>query len=579
MPTMCQVTEEKNGLFELELEHPLDSYKKWQNIVEDNIIKASTPKGTQLFRIYRKVPSMVGIKAYARHIFYDLLDNFLEDVRPTALNGAGTLEWILTHTQFAHPFTSTSDITATNSASYVRKNPVQAIMSDDENSFFNRWGGELVRDNFTIKMLQSAGADRGVPIRYKKNLTGLECDINLDGVITRIMPTGLKADDTLLMLPEKYVDSPYVGNYSKPKVKEFHFQDIKVSDTLTEAQAIEMLRQRANDLFIKSKVDIPTSNTRVNFIELSKTEEYKSYAVLETVYLYDTVTIKYEPLSIDLKAQVIKYKYNAILQRYEELELGDFRSNLTSSFTEINKSITEVKDTVETTKSDLQKAVDDATEQINSALGGYVLKRNGELLIMDTDSINTATSVWRWNQNGLGYSSTGYNGNYGTAITKDGKIVADFITVGTLLASLIKSGVLKSSDGSSWLNMDDGTFSFGDGRLVFDGNTFFINYTGTALENDINSRAAQSDIDEMHNYLSFDNVAGLTLGKSGSPLQITIDNEQMDFIDSGKVVAYVNGQKMYINTLQVLSSLVIGVHKIEKYNNDITMVKYVGGGS
>lgn len=577
IPTRCVVKEAKNGIYELEIEHPLDSYNKWQNIEEDAIIKAPTPRGTQLFRIYKKNPSMDGVKAYARHIFYDLMDNFLEDVRPTNLNGAGALDWILTRTQYPHNFTTNSDITTTISASYVRVNPVQALMSDDENSFLNRWKGEIYRDNFNINILQNAGQDRGVTVRYRKNLIGLECDVDLDNVVTRIMPTGLREDDTILILPEKYIDSPYINNYKNPKVKEYHFDDVKISDTLTESQAYDLLRQKVNDLFNISKIDIPSSSTKARIAELSKTEEYKDKATLETIYLYDIITIKHEILNMDLKQQAIYYEYDSILERYIEIEFGDFKSNLTSSFTDINKNINNVINTVQTNKSYHEKAIIDATNELNSALGGFVVKRNGELLIMDTNDPNTANKVWRWNQNGLGYSCTGYNGTFKTAITADGHIVADFMDTGTLVASLIKSGVLKSANGSSWINMDNGTFNLGDGRLSFNGSNFTINYTGTSLETALNEKANQSDITQMHNYLKFDDVSGLTIGKSGSPLNITISNSEMDFIDSGNVIAYVNGQKMYISSLEVLNSLIVGVHKIEKYNNNISLIRWVGG--
>lgn len=94
-------------------------------------------------------------------------------------------------------------------------------------------------------------------------------------------------------------------------------------------------------------------------------------------------------------------------------------------------------------------------------------------------------------------------------------------------------------------------------------------------EIDATTEQHESDIAEMHSYFRFD-PSGLNIGKSDSPLQINISNEQMDFIDNGSVVAYVNGQKMYIDSLEVLTNLIVGNHKIEKYNSEITLIKWVG---
>lgn len=415
------VPEELNGLFELELEYMLDVKGKWKYLLEGNIIKADG----QLFRIYHKFKNLTSIKINARHIFYDLLDNFLEDVRPTGLSGEGALDWVLTHTQYSHRFTSMGDVGGSNTQYYVRKNPIEAIMGQD--GIINTWGGELVRDNFTIKLLGQRGLDRGVLVAYGKNIQGIEETLDMDGICTRLMPVGKDA----LLLTEKYIDSQYINNFSHPKIKIKEFTDIE--DQVT-------LRAAATKYILDNKIDIPQFNYKIDFLELSKTEEYKNYAILQTVYMGDTVTIKHNKLNINLKAKVIKITKNILTKRIEKIELGSFKPNLATT---IGSSIQEVKTDIANTKSSLQLAIDNATTQINSALGGYVIKRNGELLIMDTEDPLTAVKVWRWNVNGLGYSGTGYNGPFRTAMTADGHIVADFIDAGTLNAGIIKVGILR----------------------------------------------------------------------------------------------------------------------------------------
>ena len=434
----CSIPEELNGLYECTLEYPLDNKGKWKYLLEGNIIKASG----QLFRIYHKIKTLSSIRVNARHIFYDLLDNFLEDVRPTNLSGHGALAYVLANTQYTHPFTSVGDVAGVDTKYFVRKNPVEAIMGQD--GIINTWGGELVRDNFNISLLGTRGLDRGVLVSYGKNIQGIEETLDMDGLATRIMVLGKDA----LMLPEKYIDSPYIDNFSNPKIKVVEFSDIGVDVENGITEAIVLLRAAGQNFMDTSKCDIPQFNYKIDFIELSKTEEYKNYAVLERVYLADTVTIKHSKLNINLKAKVIKITKNVLTNRIEKIELGSFKPNIATA---INNSIQEVKKDIVQVRSDYQKAIDNATDLITGSKGGNVVIRQNEegkpyeILIMDTTDVMTAENVWRWNLGGFGHSSTGINGPYGTAITQDGSIVATFITAGTLSGDRIEGGTIEGT--------------------------------------------------------------------------------------------------------------------------------------
>lgn len=471
----CIVEEELNGMYKLELEYPIDYKNKWRNIQEGNIVKVPTPQGEQLFRLFKKNgENMNSVSYIGLHIFYDLLDNFIEDARPTNKTGALAIEEVFNGTQYLHKFSVSSDIAKVNTAYYIRKNPVEALLSDDENSFLNRWGGEIVRDNFNVSMKEHRGEDRGVTIRYGKNLINFKEEIDESNVITRIMPTGLYENDSVLMLPEKYIDSPLIGKYTYPKIRHMHFGEFKVNNSddpkekVTKNDVIRMLREKVKELYEVQKVDIPIVNYKVDFIELSKTEEYKNYRILERVWLGDIVTIKHERLDINLKSKVIKYKYDCISERYMEIELGNFVKNIVNSMNEQDKNLnilnnkidsnvsnlknvlSETAKIMEENKGSLDKAIEDATKTLNSALGGHVVKKNDELLIMDTTDINTATKVWRWNLNGLGYSSTGYNGKYETAITMDGKLNANFIQAGRIRGIALEGVEIASLDNPNW---------------------------------------------------------------------------------------------------------------------------------
>ncbi|MGO5075183.1 phage tail spike protein [Clostridium sporogenes] len=365
----CEVEEELNGFYGLELEYPIfDSKTKY--LIEDNIIKAPTPIGLQLFRIYRKVKNMSSIICYARHIFYDLLDNFIESYRTGNATGNGALKGILTNTQYPNNFKGYSDISTIADAFYVRKNAIAAIMGEEKNSFLNRWGGEILRDNFNISILNSIGKDNGVTISYAKNLLGLEEDLDMSEVTTRIMPTGLAENDQSILLPEKYIDSPLISKYPFPKVKHLHFGDIKVDpeENITLSDVQRLLREKVQELYSVNKVDIPKVNYKVDFVELSKTEEYKNYRILEKVNLGDIVTIKHKKLNIDIKGKVIKYKWDSVLNKYLEIELGNFKENLSTDLNNISNSIEEVKEDMQENNKKIKSRIEQQDDKITLAV-------------------------------------------------------------------------------------------------------------------------------------------------------------------------------------------------------------------
>lgn len=434
----CEVSEALNGELVLDMEYPITS-KYIEFIINENIIKCDAGlEEDQLFRIKHVKPNLDTIAIYGEHISYDLADNFLEDVFPQNLNGAACLDWILSHTLDSHNFNSFSDIQTVSSARYVRKNPIEAIVGDLENSFVNLWGGELERNNYTIKMLNRRGNDKGYKIRYRKNLTGLDFTIDNSNIVTKIMPQGYNG----LFLPEKYIDSPLINNYPHKKVKVIEFSDVKVKENADEEEgfataeeAYQELRRLCNLKYSEENIDKPTVNLKVDFVDLSQTTEYQDYTFLESVSMGDTIRVELDYTQVEVR--VIKTTYDALLHRYTKLELGEFKANyITDSQKDITNTIRKETDTIET--SVLLQAKQNATEQLTAALGGYVYKTQNELFIMDTDNPNTAKKVWRWNLNGLGYSKNGINGPYELAMTQDGRIVADFITAGQMDVARIK---------------------------------------------------------------------------------------------------------------------------------------------
>lgn len=326
VPNSGVVYEEFNGDFTLTFQHPYDASGKWKRIEIDRIVLAETPRGRQPFRIYYYKPTMNGIEVQARHLFYDLLDNICESVAYSG-SAQGAMDAIKEGLSVPMPFTFYTDISCdTGGIGCTMDNPVSLLLKEewDNNegetkSFFYFYGGELKRDFFNVSMLESLGNDRGVYIAYRKNLVGLEVTEDISDVATRIYPIGKDG----LALEGQYIDSPYIGNYAYPKIK-------VIEDTNAETQSD--LQKIAEDYFANGG-DVPKVNIKVDFTDLSQTEEYKQYSNLEKVFLGDIVTVFNQKMGFSKKAKAISYKFDPILKRYKGMELGDFSPTVTNPIT------------------------------------------------------------------------------------------------------------------------------------------------------------------------------------------------------------------------------------------------------
>ncbi len=204
----------------LDLSHPFDKYNKWKLLQEDRIIKAHN----QLFRIKHVTKTLSNITVYAEHIFFDLQNNFIEDTNIVEKNGRVAINQILTNTSYPHHFSGTSNITNIASSRMVRKNVVSALIGSDENSFINRWGGEIDIDWLSFNIDDRIGQNRGYKIAYGKNLTGLNAKFDMTNVVTRIRPVGF---DGIELSGNKYVDSPLINNYAMPIIREYKYENVK----------------------------------------------------------------------------------------------------------------------------------------------------------------------------------------------------------------------------------------------------------------------------------------------------------------------------------------------------------------
>lgn len=462
----CEVTEERNGAFELVLKYPTTG-RNYAEIRTERLVKAK-PNDTakdQMFRIYRITTPLDGVvTVYAQHISYDLSNIAALQWSSGSISPALAMNRVFQNTATPHNFTCETDYSAAKPFSVSRPQSVRACLGGVAGSFLDLWGGEYEWDNFRVIHHQGRGSNTGVVIEYGKNLTSLEHDNDSTEVYTDLLPYAVQNDEEglekVITLSEVLIpitDSELVQK--KTLIKDFT-DSFDMDDVITE----EKLRAKANNYLASNPLGTAVPTLTVAFEPLWKQPEYA--AVLERVSLCDTVTIRHSVLGITSRAKVTTTIYDTLAEKYVSITLGSAKANLINQVSDAQAAADKAASAankVDRFQALIVEAVNNATSMITGQNGGYVVLHTDsdtgqpyELLILDAPSIEEAVNVWRWNVGGLGFSKNGYNDPYETAITADGQIVADFITSGSLVANIIKAGVIQSQDGSSWWDLESG---------------------------------------------------------------------------------------------------------------------------
>lgn len=456
-PTLCNLKVELNGICEIELEHNYDKECRWEYIIEDNIVAAPTPwSKKQLFRIYSKNKTMTGIKCYARHIFFDLINYILLDVRPTVKTAQEALNIILQGT----PFSGISNINKVNTAYYIRKNVLESIAGDDENSFVNRWGGERLYDNYNVIINDKIGQDNGVRAEFGYNLEGIEEDINIDDVVTRIIPTGYNG--IMLDGPMPWIDSININKYANIKTRIINFDDIKVKENQEEEEGFNTLEEarqelinRCNQLFNEG-IDQPRVNYKIEMVDLSKTTAYKDYVNLEKVTLGDTVTCRHNGIDIDIKARCISLEYDCITEKIISLELGNFQENYFNNQSDITNRVNDILN--KTINSDGSLKAEQIKGFINSTNAKIKAQKDvaqkqhvRAILFEDLDPISPTYGCVTLGTQGIMCSNKRNIDNtdweFNSALTAEG-----------LIADKIVGNLFSSKNGNTTIDMNTGEF-------------------------------------------------------------------------------------------------------------------------
>lgn len=452
-PSLCDLEVELNGMIEVTLEHPYDKLGRWKYIEEDNIIRVPYPgkQEGQLFYIYDKDKGMTGVKCKARHIFFDLASEVLVDCRPTNCNGKEALRKMLEGTGF----TGHSDIVSINTAHYIRKHIAnEALISDDENSFMNKWGGELDVDNFNVYMNNRTGGEYGVTFKYGRDLINLNENSNIDSIITRVIPVGFNG----ITIPETYVESPLINKYRKVKTDVVKFDYIKVKespedeegyDTLEEAQ--EALREAAKELF-NDGLDKLLYQLDLEVTKLENTLKYEDYKDILTTGLGDTVGVEHIDIGIDIKTRVIKFTYDCIKEKYKSITIGNYIENDIDRQNSVESTLDKITNADGTVNAVEVAGILNAVNVKMRAMKDIAQKQDVRaLLCEDLDPESPTYGAMCYGTMGfmIAAERTADNRDWNWRTFGTGKgFFADFIVAGTMLADRIRGGVLQSIDGS-----------------------------------------------------------------------------------------------------------------------------------
>lgn len=492
LPTTCELPAEINGAWELTMSHPLDKEGRWKYLEEEAVISAPTFQDDhQLFRIDKCVKTDTTVEITAYPIFFDSADDcILMDTRPTDRNGQDALDIMMEGSRYS----GQSDITTGGTAYFIRRNLMDAINGENEPTFVQVWGGEILYDNFTVIINERIGGDYGVEIRYGKNMDGLSYTVDMSDVATRIIPVAYNG--RMMSGDAPWVDSPNINKYAKKYIREVKFDDVKLyedvsgeteetEDTIcqTQEELDSVLKERCEEMY-DSGADTPNVTIEVNMIDLAQTDQYKDFQGLVTVALGDTVRCINSKLGIASNARVIKLTWDCITNRPAGMTLGDYEYNY---FSELTSSLEAVKQIVGPGNTVIAERVQGVLNAINTQLRYQKNVAQTQdvraILFEDTNPDSPLYGAMCLGTQGFQIADKrtedGRDWDWSTAFTAKGGY-----------ADVLIAGVLADKTGKNFWNLDTGEMQIsgtmrqltGSGGLeIKDGVMKFLNADGEVL--------------------------------------------------------------------------------------------------
>lgn len=458
MPYSCLLSMEINGSWTVQIENGLDD--RFQNIVENSILKVPTPYREQLFRITQIEKSDTGVSAIALPVFLDAKNEvFIYDQRPTDKNGQQVLDILTNGTKYK----GHSNITKVNTAYYQMNNLIECISSDDDNSFLKRWGGEIRYSDYEIYINDRLGSDNGARVEFGFNLNSIQESIDMSNVVTKIIPVAYNG----YTLPQgETVTSPNLNKYPTSFIRVINYENIKLSSDAQEddeengvivCDTIEELQNALRDASKKefeNGIDIPSITYQVDMVDLAKTQEYSMFKDLVAVNLGDTVHVKHRRLGIETEARIIALEYDCISQKITNLTIGDYVENYFDKTSDITSSAEKVIDTGNNTL--MADKIAGVINLLNTSLRAQkdIAQKQDvrAILFEDLDTNSPTFGALCIGTQGIQISKQRNETNtdwvWGTAINFE-SIIADYII----------TGILSDRLGNNFWNLDTGELS------------------------------------------------------------------------------------------------------------------------
>lgn len=363
---------------------------------------------------------------------------WLDDVRPTECSGTSSIQYIFDGANsfgFPKEIFVSSNISNTSTAYYQKMSMFNALHNCDQ-SFKNRWGGEVLRHQYNLTINDKIGQDNGgVIIREGKNLLGFKANTNIDSLATVLIGKGFDG------ITGDYIESPIKNKYPRAFIKVIEYSDIKVRNesdsndegfaTLEEAQ--REINKRIKEEFSEKHVDEVKAQYDIDFIQLEQTEEFKEYASLQILDVGDIARVYVDSLDLKLTTRVVEKHINYLNGTVLKTVLSNNPVQVIKSDSQV---ISEIRNTF--IKNNNSNLGDFINSMMRAGLkNSFVINKENETYWLDNKDPNLAKNVVRINKNGLACSTTGINGKFEYGITIDGKINASMIVTGILSTILI----------------------------------------------------------------------------------------------------------------------------------------------
>lgn len=456
-PTVATVHPVLNGEWEVNLEHPIDEDGRWKYIVEEAVVKMPSFNGDQLFRIKKKEKTDGGVTAELQPIFMDAKDDcFLMDVRPTEKTGQQALD-IMTAPNTKYK--ASSNIALVSTAYYQTQNLIEALNGEDENAFINRWGGEIIFDNYTVIVNERAGGDYGVEVLYGKNIKedGFSEEIDMRDIVTRIVPKAYNGH--MIDGDEPWIDSPIINKYPTIRFGVMEFEDVKMREDAqdgdeddgiiicdTQEELKTALTQKCEEQF-SAGLDKPKVTISADIILLEGTDIYDDIKDLVKVSVGDTVHCRHSKLDIVSDARVIEMEWDCINERVDTVVLGDFQYNYIDDATSmINRVESAIRSDGSVIGQQVQGIINGAKAQLKAQSSIAQKQKIRAMIFEDLDPESPTYGAMCLGTMGFEIASKrtadGLDWDWRTFGTGAG-FFADFIVAGTMLADRIKGGTLE----------------------------------------------------------------------------------------------------------------------------------------